>query len=180
MGDDDVTTYSDERRRLLGELELERKQLLRNIDFCRIRDISRPFIGEWSLKDIIGHIASWEHEVVDAFRELRRSQRPGLLDFDEARVEGWNREQAEHKRELDFVTAVDQLNSGRENLLQQIASLADEELAAEGSFYANLIHSTIAHDRDHWHEIAAKLAGAQGVRREASVISLPEEIARQI
>ena len=61
---DDMIGNADERRRLLGELELERNQLMRNIETCRIRDIDRPFIGSWSLKDIVGHIASWEAEVV--------------------------------------------------------------------------------------------------------------------
>ena len=39
---------------------------MRNIETCRIRDIERPFIGEWSLKDIVGHVASWEAEAVSA------------------------------------------------------------------------------------------------------------------
>jgi hypothetical protein len=56
MADDNARTYADERRRLLAELALERKQLIRNIETCRIRDIDRPFIGEWSLKDIVGHV----------------------------------------------------------------------------------------------------------------------------
>ena len=63
---DDMIGNADERRRLLGELELERNQLMRNIETCRIRDIDRPFIGSWSLKDIVGHIASWEAEKVTA------------------------------------------------------------------------------------------------------------------
>ena len=87
MTDDDVRGQSDERRRLLSELELERNQLIRNIETCRIRDIERPFIGEWSLKDIVGHVASWEAEVVTAFREIRHGVRPALFDFDPANQE---------------------------------------------------------------------------------------------
>jgi hypothetical protein len=88
MTDDDARSLADERRRLLGNLELERNQLIRNIEFCRIRDIDRPFIGDWSLKDIVGHLASWEAEVVAALRELREGKRPRLLDFDSASLDG--------------------------------------------------------------------------------------------
>ena len=54
--DDDARALVDERRRLLHELEVERNQLIRNIETCRIRDIDRPFIGDWSLRDIVGHV----------------------------------------------------------------------------------------------------------------------------
>ena len=69
--DDDARALADERRRLLHELEVERNQLIRNIETCRIRDIDRPFIGDWSLRDIVGHVSSWEAEVVTAFRDIR-------------------------------------------------------------------------------------------------------------
>jgi hypothetical protein len=180
MGDEDIRSYSDDRRRLLAELELERKQLLRNIDYCRIRDIDRPFIGEWSLKDIVGHVASWEAEAITALREIRAGRHVHLLDFDRGDVDAWNQDHVERKRHVDFFSLLAQLKDGRQRLLDELAAVSDEELSAEGSLYARLIHAAIAHDRDHWHEIAAKLAGATGVRREAPVISLPEEIARQI
>ncbi len=174
------TTTSDERRRLLGELELERNQLLRNIQFCRIRDIDHPLIGQWNLRDIVGHVTSWEAEVVQAFRDLREGRRPAILDIQEARVDDWNREAAARKRDLPFFTALDELNATRQLLLGLLESVSDDELAAEGSVHARLLHSTLAHDRDHWHELAAKIAGAAGIRRGAPVISLPEEIGRQI
>ena len=79
--DDNEKSGAEERRRILRELELERKQLIRNIETCRIRDIEKPFVGEWSLKDIVGHVASWEAEVVTAFRELHDGKRPAVIDF---------------------------------------------------------------------------------------------------
>ena len=84
MSDDDVRARTDERRRMLNELELERNQLIRNIETCRIRDIERPFIGAWSLKDIVGHVASWEAEFVLALREVRAGKRSPLREFDES------------------------------------------------------------------------------------------------
>ncbi len=165
MSDDDIRTRADERRRLLAELELERNQLIRNIETCRIRDIERPFIGEWSLKDIVGHIASWEAEVVTAIRELRAGRRPELFDFDRTRLHEWNQEHVERKRRLDFFSVLDQLRDGRHRLLDELAHLADEDLVDEGSRYRRLILAIIDHDREHWHAIAARLAGMDGARR---------------
>lgn len=165
MSDDDVRGRADERRRLLAELELERNQLIRNIETCRIRDIDRPFIGEWSLKDIVGHVASWEAEVVTALREFEHGARPALFDFDLANQEAWNSDHVERKRDLNFWSVLEQLKGGRHRLLEELGHISDEDLTADGSAYERMVRATIDHDREHWHQIAAKLAGMAGVRR---------------
>lgn len=168
MAQDAAASAAAERRQLLAELELERKQLVRNIEHCRIKDIENPtFIDRWSLKDIVGHVASWEAECITALRELAEGRRPELLDFPDSRIDEWNQDHAARKRDLDFGSIMGQLKGGRERLLELIDGLTDDELFAEGSVHAFVIHEVISHDRQHWHEIAAKLAGAPGVRREA-------------
>jgi len=176
MTDDDVRTRADERRRLLHALEVERNQLTRNVETCRIRDIERPFIGDWSLKDIVGHIASWEAELVSALRELREGRRPALLDFDTGKIDEWNQDHIERKRALDFWSMTEQLRSGRVRLLEEIALVGDDDLTTEGSVHFRLVHSAIDHDREHWHAIAARLAGMEGARHTGPV-SVPEEAA---
>lgn len=164
MADDDTRGYADERRRLLRALDVERGQLIRNIETCRIRDIERPFIGEWSLKDIVGHVASWEAEVVAAFHELEKGKRPALLDFDDATLDDWNKDHVERKRGLEFWNVLDQMKAGRERLLETLDDVSDEDLVADGSSYARLVQLVIDHDREHWHGIAAALAGLEGAR----------------
>lgn len=174
MSDDDVRVRSDERRRLLNELELERNQLLRNVETCRIRDIDRQFIGHWSLKDIVGHVASWEAEVVSAFREQREGRRPGLADFESANLDEWNQDHVERKRDLNFWSVLEQLRGGRHRLEEELALISDEDLTADGSYYQRLVESCIDHDRHHWHDIAAVLAGMAGARHTGAR-SVPEE-----
>jgi len=174
MSDDDERSFSDERRRILGELELERKQFIRNIETCRIRDIERPFIGEWSLKDIVGHVASWEAEVVSALRDLREGRRPALLDFDEASLDVWNHDHVERKRDLNFWSLLEQLKGGRQRLLEEAEHVPDEDLAEDGAHPRDFLHAIIDHDREHWHAIAAVLAGMAGARSTGPV-SVPRE-----
>ncbi|MCC6381783.1 MAG: DinB family protein [Dehalococcoidia bacterium] len=164
MAEDDARTLADERRRLLHELEVERNQLWRNIEACRIRDIERPFIGEWSLKDIVGHVASWEAEVVTSLRELADGKHPAILDFDERNLDVWNRDHVERKRAIDFSSMLDQLRGGRIRLSDELDVFTDEDLADETSLPHRLVRATIDHDRQHWHEIAARLAGMSGAR----------------
>jgi hypothetical protein len=167
MAEEDIRSYADERRRILVELERERNQLLRNIETCRIRDIDRPFIGEWSLKDIVAHVASWEAEVVTAFRELAEGKRPALFDFDTSRRDSWNQDHVERMREVNFFGVMERLHGGRHRLIEQITSVDDESLGEEGTPHNRLLRSVIEHDRYHWREIAVRLAGMEGVRKDA-------------
>ena len=164
MSDDDNRARTDERRRLLNELELERKQLIRNIETCRIRDIDRPFIGDWSLKDIVGHVASWEAEYMAALRDVRAGRKPRTDGLGGEQEEGWNAEQVLLKRETQFWDVFQQLHMGRAALLESLAEFSDDELTDDAAEPSRLVKELIAHDRRHWHEIAAKLAGLASVR----------------
>lgn len=175
MSDDDVRSRADERRRLMAELELERNQLVRNIETCRIRDIDSAFLGEWSLKDIVGHVASWEAEAVTAIRELQHGKRPALFDFDRTTGDSWNQDHVERKRDLNFWSILEQLKGGRQRLLEELDAVSDDDLATPGSHYEVLVRGIIDHDREHWHQIAAKLAGMAGVRHTG-----PESIVDEV
>lgn len=172
--EDNEKSGADERRRILGELELERKQLVRNIETCRIRDIEKPFVGEWSLKDIVGHVASWEAEVVTALRELRDGRRPPVIDFHPDQLDRWNQDHVERKRDLNFWSVMEQLRGGRVRTIEELGQITNGQLTLDGSVHLKLVHSLIDHDRSHWHEIAARLAGMTGARPVGRG-SVPEE-----
>lgn len=165
MSDDDARTLTDERRRLMHELEVERNQLIRNIETCRIRDIERAFVDQWSVKDIVGHVASWEAEFTTALRGLRNGEHPALLDYDEAHRNQWNQDHVERKRDLNFWSVLEQLKGGRARLLEELAHFSDEELVADDSHSGAIVRLAIEHDREHWHRLAAHLAGLENDRR---------------
>lgn len=165
MTDDDTRTLSDERRRLMHELEVERNQLIRNIETCRIRDIDRPFIDEWSLKDIVGHVASWEAEYVTALREIRAGEHPGIFAIDTDHRSQWSQDHVERKRDLNFWSILEQLRGGRTRLLDELEQFSDEALMGDGSLAGAVVRLAIEHDREHWHRMAAILAGLENEHR---------------
>lgn len=165
MSDDDARVLTDERRRLMHELDVERNQLIRNIETCRIRDIERPFIDQWSVKDIVGHVASWEAEYVSALRDIRAGERPGMLNLEAPQREHWNQDHVERKRDLNFWSVLEQLRGGRSRLLEELSRFSDEELVADDSPSGAIVRIAIEHDREHWHRLAAHLAGLENDRK---------------
>lgn len=164
MSDDDVRVRADERRRLMGELELERNQLIRNIETCRLRDITAPFINGWTVLDIMEHVAASDVAVTQALRDYRGGSGGGVPSFD--------CERAPSASEQDLGAlwpALERLRQERDALLAQAAQYSDDEITAIDSVPMNLVIAAKEHDTVHWHDIAAKLAGMSGARRQAGV-----------
>ncbi len=160
MTDEDIRARADERRRLLAEVELERNQLLRNIETCRLRDITHSFIGEWSVLDIMEHVAAADSDAARALRATRGGVTRPLPAFDCLTAP------AVPDRNLgELWPALERLHANREDLLAAMGEFSDEELTDEGSYPLALVAACRDHDKLHWHEIAAKLAGMAGVRR---------------
>ena len=159
MVENDTRTYSDERRRLIGQLEKDRAQLLRNIETCRIRDIEIPIVGGWSLKDIIGHVVFWETQKTEQLTALREENKISFLKQTTEEVDELNKKNVLRRRQDVFWEILAELNDGRHKLMLEINLLSDDQLGADGAVERNLVSAVSLHDRDHWRPIAAYLAG---------------------
>ena len=71
----------------------------------------------------------------------------------------------ERKRDLNFWSVLEQLRGGRVRLFEELPGSATTRSTTEDSVLNRLVPSVIDHDIEHWHEIAARLAGMAGVRR---------------
>ena len=108
-----------------------------------------------------------EAEVVSALLDIQEGRRPAILDFGEERTDAWNQDHVERKRSLTFWSVLEQLKAGRERLLATVAEFDDAAIGEEGRVPNQLLQVVANHDKEHWHIIAAYLAGMPGVR-EAS------------
>lgn len=121
--------------------------------------VRRPLVGKWSAKDILGHIESWEAEIVRGIEQFMRGERPGLLDI--ADDDAWNAEQARSKWDLPLAQIEDQMIATHQRLLDLVASLSDEAFARPGPapmtrpFIPAMLNAIADHDREHWAALMA-------------------------
>lgn len=147
----------------MAELELERNQLIRNVETCRLRDIVSPFIGQWTILDIIGHVADSDARVAAALKAFRANGTADDPSFDCDVAPG------SVTQDVSMIwPGLERLRTQREALLAEAAGFTDEELTADGSFLFGLMTACKEHDKLHWHDIAAKLAGMAGARRNGA------------
>ena len=147
----------------MGELELERNQLIRNIETCRLRDIIAPFIGTWTVLDIMKHVAEVDSRAAAALQAFRTTGASAEL------LPACDQPPAPTAQDGSMIwPAIERLQRQREVLLAEAAAYSDEELTAEGSVPLLLLTACKEHDKVHWHDIAARLAGMAGARRNGA------------
>jgi hypothetical protein len=169
---DDTPGYKDERRQVLAALDVDRNQLLRNVQMSRVRDIENAYIGDWSVKEIVAPVAAWEREVVTALQEARAGKHPAIMEFEESTLDAWNAAKLAERGDFTLGEALNDLNASRQALIGEIELFLDEDVYKPESLVRYLLEAVSGHDREHWRELAAKIAGMAGARPETSV-SLP-------
>ena len=85
---------------------------------------SRPVCGEWTLKDVLGHVADWEWVCVDGLRQMAAG-RPPRMDYD---VDAWNREHVEARRDQPWEAVWADFHAARRALLEILEGMSEAEL----------------------------------------------------
>ena len=149
---------------LRAAMDAARSDLLRQIDCIPIdeRD-TRPIMGDWTLKDVLGHIADWDLYALKALRAIRESR---LLPYvAESNVDEVNAQQVAARREQTWDQVWADLQSVRAKLINNLADWYDEQLARPVDYpfdwgrtaYGWFAGQTSEHDREHADALRANL-----------------------
>ena len=142
-----------DREQVYSQLEDARQQLLAAIDGLKPEQMTVPVVDDWSVKDLLAHVASWDEFVLPDFQRVTKGRIPALASFREAEVNDWNRMFMSLRRNFSLDQAMAEFKEHREATMAALDALPDERLA-QGQF--PWIMATIAahHDRDHAQDIA--------------------------
>ena len=111
-------------------------------------------VGEWSVKDLMGHVATWEEESLEALsliaegkRTPRYSRYGGIDAFNDVR---W-----QHFRTLAFEDVRSWFADSHARLLDYLAGVPERLYAREGRFRRRLRQDTYGHYSEHTRQVAA-------------------------
>jgi uncharacterized damage-inducible protein DinB len=150
---------------LLAAMDAARSDLLRRIDRIPIgeRD-TRPIMGDWTLKDILGHIADWDLYALKALRAIREGR---LLPYvAESNVDEVNAQQVAARREQTWDQVWADFQNVRAKVTNALADWYDEQLARPVDYpsdwgrtaYGWFVGQTAEHDREHADALRANLS----------------------
>lgn len=165
------------RQMLAGQLHDSRERLLQSFAGLSNEQMQEPGVcGDWSVRDVLAHIAAWDRATTAAYRDMAASKRPPFLDLDLEGIEAFNLQRHQASAQASVDEAANELLAAREEMLELLREVDNKVLfaPAPGDTHADLsiaacVNVTISHDEEHaemieeWREAATK---DEGVKRE--------------
>lgn len=121
----------------LAILEEGQNKILNLLEAIPKKDLDKPLgTGEWSIKDLVGHVASWEELAVKALREWRE-RKPltvqGIVGV-QGGVDSFNADEVEKHRESSAEDALERASTVHQELLSEISAV-DRNVWLEPPYY---------------------------------------------
>ena len=149
------------RRVLLARLAIERAGLLAQLLGLGVDALAKvPAVGNWTVKDVLAHIAAWDRWQHRAMRALAEGRGPDLSASEDYHAA--NDDFVARWSDRSLAEVVDELQAARADWVAWLAELPEDEFfqrrsyaGEDWSFYGGQIEIMWEHDAQHAGEIAA-------------------------
>ncbi len=139
----------------IAQVEAEFGTLLAAIKGMDEKAMSRRFYGDWSVKDILAHIAGWHHTMTAAMERMARGERPAPEGVDYSDADGWNAGFAATMRTQSAETIVADLRQSHANYLRAARAIPDDRFGEGKTINRLLEGSGFGHYKEHAEPIVA-------------------------
>jgi len=106
-------------------------------------------VGEWSVKDVLAHLAAWTGETAMAVERAARGEEVGALIT--GSVDEWNARRVEERRRLPLVDVVQEFTETHDRLLAALEAAPEDRipLGPGGWNESARLWWLTEHDREH-------------------------------
>ena len=116
-------------------------------------------VGSWSVKDLVGHVATWDDEASGALsRYLDDGDATALTTWPD--VDDFNAREAERKRDTELSDLLRELKKSHRRLLEVLDRLSDADVG-RGDVSGRIRSDTYYHYADHASQIRAWLEASE-------------------
>jgi hypothetical protein len=166
------------RKEALAIIRTDRRALLKLIDRLPARALSRAGLGggDWSPKDLIGHLESWEEHALEALGAWDRGERAAIdRDLEAVGLDGVNLREVERKAARRAPEAFDRAAETHVSLIEAVKAIDDSRWDAPvrargkrtlGQRVGGILggpDGPFRHDRAHLNEVRTFVAEHRGV-----------------
>jgi hypothetical protein len=133
-------------RRVLIRLEKAWQEFRDSYAGLSCAQMLQPHVtGEWSVRDIVVHVTTWEQEALRHLPLILKGGRPPRYSVAYGGIDAFNRLMTERKKELSFDEVFRQQQDVHQQLIAMIESAPAEELRSESRFRRRLRLDTYGH-----------------------------------
>jgi hypothetical protein len=119
-------------------------------------------MGDWSLKDVLAHVNTWDEEALQHLPVIARGGTPPRYAASGG-IDAFNARMAERKRDLPLSEVRRRLDESHRRLVELVRAAPEDQLAGDTRFRRRLRLDTYGHYRLHAEAIRRWRAQRQGV-----------------
>lgn len=150
-------TPKEEKRQLLELLTQSHSATRATLEGIDLEIRVYPDLG-WRIRDIIGHIATWDHQVAKSLSAFRVGQEYAILDYDES---AFNEQDVLGQQELTTQQVFEEWELAREEFKEAVKKIPLDLFPGdllypwgdERGNIAHLVEMMVEHDVEHRNEI---------------------------
>jgi hypothetical protein len=105
--------------------------------------------GDWSVKDIIAHVTTWEEQALECLPLIQAGVRPPRYFTLYGGIDAFNALMTEKKGKLSLAEVLRQRDDTHQQLIEYIQNLPEEQLASDTRFRHRLRMDSYHHYREH-------------------------------
>ncbi len=105
--------------------------------------------GEWSVRDIVTHVSTWEQEALTHLPTILKGEKPPRYSITHGGINAFNRTMTEQNRGLGLAEVRRQAKDTHRRLLSFIESVPEDQFRSETPFRHRLRLDTYSHYRKH-------------------------------
>lgn len=103
-----------------------------------------PFLGEWSVMELLAHIAGWDATNLQAVRDIQAGAMPKFYNQYDEDWQTFNAALVEHYRRKDFSEQLELVKNTHKELLQYLEELPEDEFERDHGLHNGRSKVTIA------------------------------------
>jgi hypothetical protein len=136
---------------------MDRQQLLSKLDkawadfeqsFAGLTDaqmVEPGVVGDWSVRDILGHVTTWEEEALKSLPLILEGRKPPKYSVLYGGIDAFNAQESGRRRGLPLVEVLSQLETTHGRLVSFVEGVAESQFAGESPFRHRLRLDTYSH-----------------------------------
>jgi hypothetical protein len=105
--------------------------------------------GDWSVKDILAHVSTWEEEALKHLPHILEGERPPRYSTQYGGIDAFNALMTEKKRRLSLAEVLRQLDETHTRLIEFVQSAPEEQITRESRFRRRVRLDTYSHYQLH-------------------------------
>ena len=139
-----------DRQRLLGQIDTAwtaLKEAYAGLPEARLTEAG--VAGEWSVKDILAHVTTWEEEALKHLPLIIKGGRPLRYSIKYGGIDAFNAQMTEQKQDLSLSDVLRQMDETHCRLVAYVQSAPEEQFTRETRFRRRLRLDTYSHYPKH-------------------------------